>query len=499
MGILKKSLSRRKFLFKSLSVLFAGIIFKHKNAYAEHNFWPFISSGTNRHENLNSDKLDRYGGLSSIQFNASGFFRTHKADRWWFVTPEGSAFLSFGLNHPNSEYLLQNYNIDFWKKEFGFQDASEPSFREGFIKKVMTDLALFGMNTIGTHARKEEFGKLKVPYIQGLFFVNTSYWLNPKAQAFSDVFSIEFEQHCENVAQRLVEPRSNDPYLIGYTLTDCPVMTDLDAAEHGQDPWGGPSPEVPTWPRVLRNMGPDKPGKKVYVSLIRKRYSSIKKFNDVYKTQFSSFRDLLNSINWGSYYRNTEIDDITDNQIFLIEILEKYYSVSLAAIRKFDTSHLIFGDIVNAQTCPPDEIISKICEHTDLIAYQYYGDYDQQSTILNRWSKLTGKPLFHADSSFCVSYNEMPAPVGAICPDQEIRAQRFLDFANKAFSRPDFIGWNWCGWVDSWKEWKKVRQHSGLQDPFGRYHHPMPETMAGFGSKLYSCGTGEKVFKNEVL
>jgi len=483
------SLSRRDFLRLSVAgAASAGTIIRHRFARAEQPFRPNVCSEKLLTENINTRRLDRFGGLESVRFDSTGFFRVEKADRWWFVTPDGAAFLSFGVNHTDTEYLLQDYNIDFWRAEFGFQNPSEPAFRKGFIKKVMKDLAAFGMNTIGTHARKEVFGKLTVPYIQGLFFVRTPYWIEPSAQNFSDVFSVDFEKRCERVARRLVLPKKDDPFLIGYTLTDCPILTDLDAAAHGQDPWGGPSPETPTWPRVLRNMGPNAPGKKVFVSLARKLYPAIQEFNHVYKTSFSSFDELLNSENWSPVVKTVGVGDAHDNRAFLMRILERYYTVACAAIRKFDANHLIFGDIINAQTPPPDEVVSLIAGFTDLIAYQYYGGYAEQSHILDRWSKLTGKPLFHADSCFSVPYKEMPTPIGAVCPDQEIRARRFLDFATRAFSRPDFIGWNWCGWVDAWAAWKKERQHSGLQNPFGRYHHPMPETMARFGARIYEYG-----------
>ncbi len=437
-------------------------------------------------------RLDRFGGLESLRFEASGFFRMEKADRWWFVTPEGGAFLSFGLNHPNPEYLLQEYNIDFWRGEFGFQDPSESAFQEGFAKKVMADLAAFGMNTIGTHAPKEAFGKFETPYVQGLYFARIPYWAEPPARNFPDVFSAAFEKRCKLVAQRLVAPRKEDPYLLGYTLTDCPILTDLDADAHGQDPWGGPSPAMPTWPRVLRNRGPGAPGKKVFVSLMRERYPAIQAFNQVYGTSFSSFEQLLNAENWRPVLKSAGLEDADDNRAFLMRIVERYYTVACAAIRKYDPNHLIFGDILNAQTAAPDEIVSLIAGHTDLIAYQFYGRYDEQSHTLDQWSKLTGKALFHADSCFSVPYKEMPAPMGALCPGQEARARAMFDFATRAFSRPDFVGWNWCGWVDAWAAWKTKRQHSGLQDPFGRYHHPMPETMARFGSQLYVYGQGGK-------
>ena len=42
---------------------------------------------------------DRYGGCLDLVFDATGYFRLEKTDRWWLVTPEGHAFLSFGANH----------------------------------------------------------------------------------------------------------------------------------------------------------------------------------------------------------------------------------------------------------------------------------------------------------------------------------------------------------------------------------------------------------------
>ena len=44
-------------------------------------------------------ELDRFGGWTGKRFKATGFFRLEKDERWWLVTPEGNAFLSFGINH----------------------------------------------------------------------------------------------------------------------------------------------------------------------------------------------------------------------------------------------------------------------------------------------------------------------------------------------------------------------------------------------------------------
>lgn len=441
---------------------------------------------------LDSDTLDRFGGLKSLRFDASGFFRVEKSDRWWFVTPDGAAFLSYGLNHPSEDYITQDYNVEFWKNEFGVQAVSDPGFRAGFTRKVLVDLKKVGMNSLGTHSLKDRFGTLTVPYVQALFFVRTPYWMKPDKDKFEDVFAPAFEQQCNRIVNRVIAPRKDDPYLLGYTFTDCPILTDGDADAHGQVSFGRAQPDMPTWPRVLRNLGPASPGKQVFVKLMRDRYSSLDAFNIVYHSTFSSWEDLSSAENWSSALKSADIDDADDNRAFLLKILHQYYTVACAAIRRVDANHLIFGDILNAQTNTPDEVVSLVSGYSDLIAYQSYSAYDEHSPILDRWSRLAGKPLFHADTSFCVPYEQMPDPIGALCADQETRAESFYDSVSRSLSRPDVIGWNWCGWMDMWAAWKSDRQHTGLQDPFGRFHDPMPETMARFGNRLYEYGLGEK-------
>ena len=329
---------------------------------------------------FNYRRLDQYGGLESLRFDATGFFRVEKRDRWWLVTPGGSAFLSFGLNHMDTVYLLQDYNIDFWRTQFSFKDPSEPSFREGFVKKVMSDLNVFGMNTLGCHGKKEVFGKLTVPYVQGLFFAPTAYWALRGVQSYPDVYSDEFRKRCEEIAESICLPKVSDPFLIGYTFTNVPILTDLDADTHGMVPWGAPQDQRPTWPRALRNRAAETPGKKKYVNLMMKRHPFVSDFNNIYNTHFNSYDELLRAVNWSPFEKHDGISDNDDNHAFMLEIYEQYYKVTTKAIRDNDPNHLLFGDPINANTGTTDDIISLVVKHTDLLSYQYYGPYDETET-----------------------------------------------------------------------------------------------------------------------
>ena len=59
---------------------------------------------------------DRFGGWTGKKFKATGFFRVEKDERWWLVTPEGNAFLSFGINHLYPDLFQQEYNREAWRK-----------------------------------------------------------------------------------------------------------------------------------------------------------------------------------------------------------------------------------------------------------------------------------------------------------------------------------------------------------------------------------------------
>ena len=74
--------------------------------------------------------------------------------------------------------------------------------------------------------------------------------------------------------------------------------------------------------------------------------------------------------------------------------------------------------------------------------------------------------------------------VGAV---SEALAEMSLAFARRAYARPDFVGWHWCGWMDGWKTipGKEMRQHSGLQDPFGNRYQPMVAALSSFSDEMY--------------
>mgnify|MGYP001586340862 CR=1 FL=1 len=432
-------------------------------------------------------RRDRFGGCPDIRFERSGFFRLEKKDRWWLVTPDGNAFLSFGLNHVMPGLLKRPECIDHWTKAFGDQ------FVEGYRKKVRADLDALGMNTLGVHSTLRDLPPGFVPYIHTARFVDICHYMTPSEKQFHDVFSAEFETHCDRVAQAEVLPRKDDRFLIGYFMTDGPIFTDLDAAARSNSVYGAVRKGLPTWPRVLRNLGPEAPGKRAYTTAMRERYrGAVAGFNRAYSARFESFEALEQAVNWRPQADPANAAETADNLFFLDRVVDRYYSVAVAAIRKYDRDHLIVGDKLNANTDTPDSIVKLAARHMDLVFYQMYGYWEEQKPIIERWSRLTGKPLFNGDSSYSVPYEQMPNPYGPHCRDQRERAQRTLEFGRNAFARPDFVGWSWCGWMDGLKTNQPEKQHSGLQDPWGRYYTPATDALKRISASMYDIARGVK-------
>ena len=106
---------------------------------------------------MSKDILDSYGGYKPVNTIATGFFRVEKIKgRWWFITPDGNAFISIGINHIESTFLKYPDNIHIWKERYG---TNERWIREG----VVPDLNKWHFNTIGWTQEVSAKGMLHSP------------------------------------------------------------------------------------------------------------------------------------------------------------------------------------------------------------------------------------------------------------------------------------------------------------------------------------------------
>ena len=443
---------------------------------------------------------DQYGGCTAIQFESTGFFRLEKTDRWWLVTPEGNAYLSFGLNHVEHRHLLHAYNRTHWANEFDIAaDADDIAFQPGFERKVQADMQALGITTLGIHSPTDSYTERFFNDVVDVRMVDICHYQTPTEADFRDVFSDEFVQHCEQLAARWVAPQKDDPRVLGYALTDCPILTEAESWAHGYNIYGWDRPQVPTWPRVLRNLGEESAGKRAYVSKMRDIYDdTIDEFNRTYATDFVTFESLQQARDWRP---RAELDnqlEARDNAEFLLQVIDRCFAVEVVAIRKHDPNHLIFGDKFQGNrlglTIPPAHI-ALWAKHFDLIYFQQYGLWTEIEHVLEQFRRYGGgKPIYMGDSSVNVPKENLPDPFGPRISNQSIRAEAFRELFYSSFARDDFVGWDWCGWMDQWGDepanmQARVPRHAGIQDPFGHFDQPIADAMKAFSAEMYDIAT----------
>jgi len=440
-------------------------------------------------------ELDRFGGWKGRQFRATGFFRVEKGDRWWLVTPEGNAFLSFGINHLHTNLWAQSYNRETWQKRLGLSELKGPDFRLALRNWFMRERSHYGFNTLGVHTSLPALNTPEpfMPYMLPIHFVDIPHWKVEIPDAnFVDVFSGSFTQHCDRLARQFAEPARDDQFLLGYAMTDCPLFTEEDCRERPDVVGGARRTSRIGWPRRLRNLGADAPGKQAYVETMRELYrGDVHDFNATYGTQFDSFDAIAGAHDWRLQTDLSNGNETRDNVEFLKRVVARYYQTGRDAIRRYDPNHLFAGDKLNANTDTVDTVLPVTSQFTDVIFYQMYARFGVQEPGLNRWSRITDKPFINGDSSFTVTMDIMPRPYGPVADNQQQRADWTREFFENAFARPDFVGWHYCGLIDAPNLISRriARQHSGLLNGHGEPYQPLRKVLKASTDEMYAIAT----------
>ena len=180
-------------------------------------------------------------------------------------------------------------------------------------------------------------------------------------------------------------------------------------------------------------------------------------------------------------------NETRDNVGFLKKVVAQYYQTARDAILRYDANHLFVGDKINANTDTLDTVLPITSQFTDIIFYQMYAQYEVQKPGLDRWSKMVDKPIINGDSAYTMITDNMPRPYGPVADNLEQRAEWTDEFFRKAFARPEFVGWHYCGLIDAPAliARKQDRQHSGLMDRYGEPYPYLKETIEACTAEMY--------------
>jgi hypothetical protein len=167
-------------------------------------------------------------------------------------------------------------------------------------------------------------------------------------------------------------------------------------------------------------------------------------------------------------------------------VLQRYYETIAAAIRRYDSHHLLLGDRYKAdQTIRlnnkrvsgvMDEALVAMRETVDVLCLEYYRPDRGFEANIKHWHSLCRKPVLLADSAYHAPTDalNMPPSSPTYVPDQAARGEAYARFGRRAYGNLLVIGWHWCAFGRS------PARRSGLLDGEDRPYRACVERMRAF-------------------
>lgn len=382
---------------------------------------------------------------AATRFAATGFFRLDQScGRDWLVAPDGARFFSFGVNHvsyagdyspasdtnPYAETVTQKY-------------GSEAAWAEATAARLTS----CGWNTAGAWSSYDALGA-HLPYTLMLGLAQADW----QSGVVPDYFTAEWAAGVAALCDAAIPARRDDPRLVGYFI---------DNELH----WGADWRIGQALFDDYLALGPTAAGKQTLVDLLATRHGGdIAAFNGAWGTAFASFEALAAATSLP--YQDLSAAALADRSAFLTALAERFFSVTVGAIRARDPAHLVLGTRFVA-TLTPLEVAAVAGAWLDVVsvnAYEFSIDptfvfdparFGYVETRTASWLEAhhaaTGRPLLVSEFGFRAADSGLPnswPPVYPTLAHQRERADRFAAYAERVLAAPYFVGYHWFEYTD---------------------------------------------------
>ena len=385
---------------------------------------------------------------------------------WWFRSPTGANFLSIGANHVEPLYWQSPRNAEFVRETYGGEIfGKDGSFDEesAAVKKWSAHVAAnfkdWGFNTLGFHnplsrSLQEAVGgfyvcQLAIPVSWG-WNMKRSELVASFAKRPMDVFDAAFQAQLDDVAERIVKPRTQDARLLGYAYTDGPPWTVEDDASSAAFAKLSPAQrQAHPWVHALMSLPATAAGKQAWIEFLKKRYADVVKAAAVYAVKATTWEELAACTQW------RELGDAkaaaADSRAFLSILMCRWYEARHRSIRQHDAAHLILGDKLNMNRDRkfPLQLANSLKAmrgFVDVISVQYYGPADEQVATLATVHRESGLPIINGDTT-CKPFWPDNSLRGENPAFYQSLGQTYDETLTKLFAQPWFIGWHHCGYM----------------------------------------------------
>jgi len=385
----------------------------------------------------------RWGGVLTERVRASGYFRVEQIEgAWWFVDPDGGLFLSKGVNAVNFDHdRIQNTN------RFPYREACQQKYgsREAWRAAAAQRVRSWGFNSLGAWSddKVADAGAMPLAVI-AIVDIAASFCSQQQGWPSGDVFDPDFAIFAQKRASDICGPHRSDAGFIGW-FTDNELRWAPD--------WRGRD-ELLT---VFLNEKPASSGRKAAIDMLRSRYRNFREFKSIWHVAADSWHELATMrvieppfIRQRLYVEGVEVDLVTtdarrarffaDCDAFAGALADRYFEVTVAAIKEADPNHLLLG--CRFAYVPQQSVIEAAGRHLDVIGFNCY-DYDAMPSI-EAYAR-SGRPCLIGEFSFRSDDSGLPNTIGAgpRVASQGERARSFERYVTTALKHPALIGYHW--------------------------------------------------------
>jgi len=411
------------------------------------------------------------------------FVHLEKVDNvWWLVDAKGEKFVSTGMNHIQSNIRFADYNKAFWAEKFGENILSNGHFNPKAIPEVknwMTQVAKdhkdYGFNTIPFHRNMNipdtYFEDLEIYYLgkikTGIIHAGRAKFMTKNGK-FPDVFSEAFKLHADRVAKDYCTKHKDNKYLLGYSYEDLPAYEyDVYWQQYLRNKKGF---EYTPWVADIINVEGITKGKEIWLDILKKQYSGAEEAARNYQLKVSSWDDLATVSEWPEPVDKKKC--LKDQEEMSRLILDTWHRINREVILKYDPNHLILGDKIFCHgKGHPDWVFEIVGKYVDVLLIQDY-EMLKPSHIeeLQRYHKLSGKPVLNGDASYAFTVKEQEASKGLQVESHAAVGEEYSIYLKGIMKLPFMLGWHNCGYLEQWTGGRlddTGKQQTGLFDPYG--------------------------------
>lgn len=388
----------------------------------------------------------------------SRFYTAKFNNKWWFVSPEGKLFLSFGMGAVGThhetvtqgrEYMFQQLpsggdplTAFYDRNDAGLQTYSfYPAnlFRKWGNAWVNTAKARqidrmksWGFNTLGGWCDIQLWRTPRVPYtvevdLSGTFKTLT---VDPARKRFPDPFDPAFRTAV--VASIATQPLNaiNDPWCLGWFIDNEPTIM------------GAPSSEESGRYGIAyaaMKMDLTSPAKVQLMNKLKNRYGTIATLNTAWGTSFASWSVLEAPITLAEPSNAARKTDFAE---FCLQTVREYFRVMKESLRAVDANVLYLGCRFFRYSTEALQAAGSYC---NVVSFNVYAPQ-----LATSWNDLAwvNKPFLVSEFHFGATDAGMFHPGLCQVPDQASRGTAYTNYVRSMADSPLFVGCHWFQYMD---------------------------------------------------